>query len=170
MFDKCIKCKRLGENCVPNLMILPFSELLQWWDKRQKYLGWTNKTLEDKSKVPLGTINRIKGGDYMDCKYSTIRSILIALIGGTTDEFPCTDLVEKELKQMEQLEKQAAKLTVVEAENERLKARLQDVDKLLQGIEGQHRQDIRAVKEEYQEQITFLKEELKAWRSLHQTK
>ena len=170
MFEKCIKCNRMGDSCVPNLMLLPFSELLQWWDKRQKHLGWTNKTLEEKSKVPLGTINRIKGGDYMDCKYSTIRSILIALIGGTTDEFPCTDLVEKELKQMEQLEKQAAKLTVVEAENERLKARLQDVDKLLQGIEGQHRQDIRAVKEEYQEQVAFLKEELKAWRSLHQTK
>jgi gas vesicle protein len=151
-------------------MILPFSELVQWCDKRQKHLKWTNKDLEKASTVPLGTINRIKGGDYMDCKYSTIRSVLIALIGGITDEFPCTDLVEKELQQMEQLEKQAAKLTVVEAENERLKARLQDVDKLLQAIEGQHRQDIRAVKEEYQEQISFLKEELKAWRNLHQTK
>ena len=170
MFEKCIKCNRIGESCVPNLMLLPFSELLQWWDKRQKHLGWTNKILEDKSKVPLGTINRIKGGDYTDCKYSTIKNILIALIGGTTDEFSCTDQVEKELQQMEQLEKQAAKLSLVEAENEMLKARLRDVDKLLQGIEGQHRQDIRAVKEEYQEQIAFLKEELKAWRSLHQTK
>ena len=170
MFEKCIKCNRLGESCVPNLMLLPFSDLMQWCTKRQKHLEWTNQILADKSKVPLGTINRIKGGDYMDCKYSTIRSILITLIGGTTDEFPCTDLVEKELQQMEQLEKQAAKLSVVEAENEMLKARLQNVDKLLQGIEGQHRQDIRAVKEEYQEQIAFLKEELKAWRSLHQNK
>lgn len=170
MFEKCIKCNRIGESCVPNLMLLPFSELIQWWDKRQKHLGWTNKTLEEKSKVPLGTITRIKGGDYMDCKYSTIRSILIALIGGTTDEFSCTDMVEKELQQMEQLEKQAAKLSVVEAENEMLKNRLKDVDKLLQNIEGQHRQDIRAVKEEYQEQITFLKDELKAWRNLHQNK
>jgi hypothetical protein len=170
MFEKCIKCNRIGESCVPNLMLLPFSELLQWWDKRQKHLGWTNKILEEKSKVPLGTINRIKGGDYMDCKYSTIRSILIALIGGTTDEFPCTDLVEKELKQMDQLEKQAAKLSVVEAENEMLKNRLQNIDE-------QHRQDIRIIKQEFQEQkeeyketICFLREELKARRSLNQTK
>jgi hypothetical protein len=170
MFEKCIKCNRIGESCVPNLMLLPFSELLQWWDKRQKFLGWTNKILEEKSKVPLGTINRIKGGDYMDCKYSTIRSILIALIGGTTDEFPCTDLVEKELKQMDQLEKQAAKLSVVEAENEMLKNRLQNIDE-------QHRQDIRIIKQEFQEQkeeyketICFLREELKARRSLNQTK
>lgn len=170
MFDKCIKCNRLGGSCVPNLMLLSFSELIQWCGKRQKHLEWTNQKLADESKVPIGTINRIKGGDYMDCKYSTIRSILIALIGGTTDEFPCTDLVAKELQQMEQLEKQAAKLSVVETENEMLKNRLKDVDKLLQNIEGQHRQDIRAVKEEYQEQISFLKEELKAWRSLHQNK
>ena len=170
MFEKCIKCTRLGDSCVPNLMLLPFPELIQWCTKRQKHLAWTNQVLADKSKVPIGTINRIKAGDYADCKYSTIRNLLITLIGGTTDEFSCTEQVERELQQLEQLEKQAAKLTVVEAENEMLKARLQNVDKLLQNIEGQHRQDIRAVKEEYQEQIAFLKEELKAWRSLHQTK
>lgn len=170
MFDKCIKCNRLGDSCVPNLMLLPFSDLIQWCSKRQKHLGWTNQILADKSKVPIGTISRIKAGDYADCKYSTIKNILITLIGGTTDEFSCTEQVEKELQQMEQLEQQAAKLSVTEAENEMLKARLQNVDKLLQNIEGQHRQDIRAVKEEYQEQIAFLKEELKAWRTLHQTK
>jgi vacuolar-type H+-ATPase subunit I/STV1 len=170
MFDKCLKCNRLGESCVPNLMLLPFSELIQWSTKRQKHLGWTNQTLADKSKVPVGTINRVKAGDYMDCKYSTIKQLLVTLIGGTTDEFSCTEQVERELQQMEQLEKQAAKLSVVEAENERLNARLQDVDKLLQNIDEQHRKDIRAVKEEYQEQIAFLKEELKAWRSMHQTK
>lgn len=170
MFEKCIPCKKIGNSCVPNLMLLPFPDLIQWCTKRQKHLGWTNQILADNSKVPIGTINRIKAGDYADCKYSTIKQLLVTLIGGTTDEFSCTEQVERELQQMEQLEKQAAKLSVVEAENERLKARLQDVDKLLQNIEGQHRQDIRAVKEEYQEQIAFLKEELKAWRNLHQNK
>jgi hypothetical protein len=144
-------------------MLLPFSELIQWCTKRQKHLEWTNQILADKSKVPIGTINRIKAGDYMDCKYSTIKQLLVTLIGGTTDEFPCTDLVAKELQQMEQLEKQAAKLSVVEAENEMLKNRLKNIDEL-------HRQDIRVIKQEYQEQIAFLREELKAWRTWHQTK
>ena len=162
MFDKCIKCNRLGESCVPNLMILPFHELLKWWDKRQKYLGWTNQQLAEhpKCKVPVGTINRIKGGDYADCKYSTIRSVLIVLIGGTEDEFHCNELIEKELRNVEHLEQQTAKLASVEAENEQLKARLCQIDE-------RHRQDIRVIKEEYQEQITFLKDELKAWRDLH---
>ena len=161
MFEKCIKCERLGENCVPNFMILPFSDLIQWCNKRQKYLEWTNQTLADRSKVPIGTINRIKAGDYLDCKYSTIKHILITLIGGTTDEFPCTEQVERNLMQLEQMEQQTAKLAAVEKENKSLKLRLNKIDE-------QHRKDIRIIKEEYQEQIDFLKDELKAWRSWQQ--
>ena len=159
MFEKCIACNRIGESCVPNLMLLPFSDLMQWCTKRQKHLGWTNQTLADKSKVPVGTINRIKAGEYLDCKYSTIKSILITLIGGTTDEFACTEQVEKELRNMEQLEQQAAKLSTIDAENERLKKRLREIDEL-------HRKDIRTIREEYQEQIVFLKEQLKAWQAV----
>lgn len=158
MFDKCIPCNRIGESCVPNLMLLPFPNLIKWCDKRQKYLGWTNQTLADKSKVPVSTISRIKAGDYADCKYSTIRSILIALIGGTTDEFACTEQVEKELRQLEQLEQQAARLSTVEEENRLLRERLANIDAL-------HRQDIRTIKAEYMEEITFLRDELRARRT-----
>ena len=158
MFDKCIPCTKIGESCVPNIMLLPFDELIQWCNKRQKHLGWTNQTLAEKSKVPVGTINRIKAGDYHDCKYSTIRNLLLALIGGTTDEFSCTAQVEKELQQMEQLEQQAAKLKTVEAECEVLKDRLSKID-------DQHRQDIRIIKQEYQEQVKFLKDQLIAWQN-----
>ena len=146
----------MGESCVPNLMLLSFSDLMQWCIKRQKYLDWTNQELAEKSTVPIGTINRIKAGEYLDCKYSTIKNLLIALIGGTTDEFSCTEQVEKELRQVEQLERQAE-------ENEKLKAVLSKIDE-------QHRNDIRIIKQEYQEEIAFLKEELKAWRELHQSK
>ena len=158
MFDKCIKCDRLGESCVPNFTLLPFADLIQWCNKRQKYLDWTNQVLADKSKVPIGTINRIKAGDYLDCKYSTIKNILTTLVGGTTDEFHCVELAAKELKQLEFLEEQSSKLSALEKENEELKIHLEKIDE-------QHRKDIRVIKEEYQEQIAFLKDELKAWRS-----
>lgn len=159
MFEKCIKCNRIGESCVPNLMLLPFADLLQWCNKRQNHLGWTNNMLAEKSKVPAGTISRIKAGED-DCKYSTIKNILIALIGGTTDEFACTEQVENELRNLEKLEQQALKLSAVEAENERLKASFHQIDE-------KHRQDIRAIKAEYQEQIAFLRDQLKAWQSIH---
>ena len=145
MFDKCIPCPRIGESCVPNLWLLPFQQLIQWCIKRQKFLGWTNQMWADKSNVPVGTINRIKAGEYADCKYSTIKNLAIALIGGTTDEFSCTEQVANELKQIEELEKQAAKLRAAEVENERLQARLK----------------------EQSEHIAFLMDELKAWRNLH---
>jgi hypothetical protein len=61
---------------------------------------------------------------------------------------------------VEDLEMQAAKLASVEKENKSLKLRLAKIDEL-------HRKDIRAVKEEYQEQIVFLKGELKAWQDWH---
>ena len=170
MFEKCIKCNRMGESCVPNLMLLPFADLLQWWSKRQKHLGWTNQTLADNSKVPVGTINRIKAGEYPDCKYSTIKSILIALIGGTTDEFACTEQVEKELEQMEKLERQAELLSSVEKENKAMKERLSC-------IEEQHRQDVRVIRAEYKEQIqdykdqvAFLREQLKTWQTVSEKK
>ena len=158
MFAKCIPCMKIGVSCVPNLMLLPFPELIHWCIERQKYLGWTNQTLAERSSVPVGTISRIWAGDYPDCKYSTIKNILIALIGGTKDEFSCTEQVENELRNLERLEQQAAKLSVIEAENKRLINRFKEIDEL-------HRKDIRAVKEEYQEQIDFLKEQLKAWQS-----
>lgn len=164
MFEKCITCNRIGESCVPNLWLLPFPDLFQWCIKKQKQLGWTNQKWSDESTVPIGTINRLKAGDT-DCKYSTMRLLALSLIGGTTDEFACTDLVVKELQQMEILEQQAAKLASTEKENEALKSRLEHVDE-------QHRMDIRMVREEYQaqlaehkEHITFLKEQLKAWQS-----
>lgn len=158
MFEKCITCGRMGESCVPNLWLLPFPELIQWCVKRQKHLGWTNQTWADKSTVPVGTINRIKAGEYMDCKYSTIKNLALALIGGTKDEFSCTEQVEKELKNLERYEQQAAKLAAVEAENERFKARFAQIDE-------QHRQDIRAVQAEYKETIAFLRDELKSRRT-----
>jgi hypothetical protein len=160
MFEKCITCNRIGDSCVPNLWLLPFTDLIQWCIKRQKHLGWTNQSWADHSKVPVGTINRIKAGDT-DCKYSTIRYLAIALIGGTTDEFACTEQVVRELRQMEQLEQQASKLTDVETKYEALKDRMNKIDEI-------HRQDIRIVKadfqkreEEYREEISFLREQLK---------
>ena len=144
MFDKCIPCKRLGESCVPNIMLLSFPELIHWCDKRQKHLGWTNQTLAEHSTVALGTINRIKAGDYLDAKYSTIKNILIALIGGTKDEFSCTEQVANELSQMEALEHQASKLEVIECENEALKNRIA----------------------EYQEEVAFLRDEVRVWQSV----
>ena len=85
MFDRCITCERLGQECAPNLMSLSFPDLLAWWKKRQAHLKWSNQVLSDHSTIPVGTINRIKAGED-DCRYSTMRCIIHTLMGGHTAE------------------------------------------------------------------------------------
>ena len=147
MFDRCITCDRLGQDCVPNLLALPWPDLLNWWKKRQKHLDWTNQVLSDKSNIPVGTINRIKAGED-DARYSTMRSIIHALMGGYSVEFPCQKKLDQEFAHIETLEKQCSELT---AANEVLATKMQSIEEV-------HRNDIRAIKAEYKEQIDFLKE------------
>ena len=147
MFDKCLKCERIGQDCVPNLLALSWPDLLSWWRKRQDFLGWTNKTLSEKSKIPEGTIARIKSGED-DARYSTMRNIIHALMGGYSVEFHCQKQLEQEFAHIETLEKQCRELTI---ENEGL------VAKLLNSEEA-HRNDILGIVAEYKEQLDLLKE------------
>ena len=147
MFDRCITCDRLGQDCVPNLLALPWPDLLNWWKKRQKHLDWTNQVLSDKSNIPVGTINRIKAGED-DARYSTMRSIIHALMGSYSVEFPCQKKLDAEFASIETLEKQCGELTAV---NDTLMAKMQT-------IEETHRKDVAAIRAEYREQFEFLKE------------
>lgn len=156
MFNRCITCERLGQDCVPDFMRLSFAEVLAWWKERQKHLGWSNQVLSEKSNIPVGTINRIKAGEE-DCRYSTMRSILHALMGGYAAEFPCQKKLDQEFAHIETLEKQNLELV---SRNEELTAKLAAIDEL-------HRNDIRVIKDEYKEEIAFLKEQLRAWQRMH---
>jgi predicted transcriptional regulator len=160
MFDRCITCERIGQDCVPNLLAMPWPDLLAWWKKRQTFLGWSNQFLSDKSNIPVGTINRIKAGED-DCRYSTMRSIIHALMGSYSVEFPCQKKLDQEFAHYETLEKQCAELT---STNECLVSQMKSV-------EEQHRinevnlKDIQkdleralADKAEAQKKIDFLKD------------
>lgn len=146
MFDRCIGCERLGQDCVPNLMALPFPELLAWWKKRQALLGWTNQALYEKSGIPVGTLNRIKGSED-DCRYSTMRSVIHALMGGHSAEFPCQKKLDAEFAHIEELEKRCLELTL---EKEALLARLQT-------LAEEHRSDMQTIRNEFIERIDLLK-------------
>lgn len=146
MFDRCIGCERLGQDCVPNLMALPFPELLAWWKKRQALLGWTNQALYEKSGIPVGTLNRIKSSED-DCRYSTMRSVIHALMGGHSAEFPCQKKLDAEFAHIEELEKRCLELTL---EKEALLARLQT-------LAEEHRSDMQTIRNEFIERIDLLK-------------
>jgi hypothetical protein len=124
MFDRCITCERLGQDCAPNLLSLSFQDLLSWWKKRQAFLQWSNQVLSEKSTIPVGTINRIKAGED-DARYSTMRCIIHALMGGYSVEFPCQKKLDQEFAHFESLEKQCEALA---GENEALIAKMQAIE------------------------------------------
>lgn len=124
MFDRCITCERLGQDCAPNLLSLSFQDLLAWWKKRQVHLGWSNQVLSEKSTIPVGTINRIKAGED-DCRYSTMRCIIHALMGGHSAEFPCQKKLDQEFAHLENLERQCKELA---GENEVLLAQMKAIE------------------------------------------
>jgi len=151
MFEKCIRCDDIGVSCLPYLTALPFAELIQWCVKRQKYLEWTNQTLADKSGVPVGTINRIKAGDYADCKYSTIKNMLNALVGVTAAELPCTTPdAGQEQERSQQLSAALKALEQAEAKNIENKAAidylLAQVDRLRKEVDAWHEENARKAK------------------------
>lgn len=166
MFDKCIRCERLGQDCVPNFMALPFPDLLNWWKQRQTYLGWSNQVLSDRSTIPIGTINRIKAGED-DCRYSTMRMILHALMGGYSVEFPCQKKLDQEF----------ANIDILKAQCEDLSNRNEELETKLRTINEEHRSYMMAFNEQYRNDIAwhkevndFLREQLKAWQHEHTSK
>lgn len=146
MFSRCIGCERIGQDCVPNLIALPWTDLLDWWKKRQALLGWTNQVLAEKSGIPMGTITRIKTSED-DCKYSTMRSIIHALLGSYAVEFPCQKKLDAEFAHIEELKKRCLELSL---EKEALLAKLQ-------GLAELHRSDMQEIRNEYIGQIDLLK-------------
>ena len=158
MFDRCIGCERLGQDCVPNLMALPFPKLMEWVKKRQALLGWTNQVLSEKSNIPVGTITRIKSGED-DCRYSTMRSILHALLGSYNVEFPCQKKLDMEFAHIEELEQQCRELT------EKYDALLAKYMTLTE----EHRNDMIDIRNEYKEQIDLLKASIKCMMAQHKT-
>lgn len=150
MFDRCIGCERLGQDCVPNLMALPFPKLMEWVKKRQALLGWTNQMLSDKSNIPVGTIARIKSGED-DCRYSTMRSILHALLGSYNVEFPCQKKLDQEFAHIEELEK----------ERQELIAKCDELLAKYMTLTEEHRNDMIEIRNEYKEQIDLLRATIK---------
>ena len=113
----------------------------------------TNTYVAEKAEVSIKTIERIRARNTeQDIMRSTARRIEQVVLGPVTKHICDLDFETGTATE---------KITQLETENKELKRKLAEMDNL-------HRSDIRAVKAEYQEQLDFMKEELKAWRSWHQ--
>lgn len=94
MYEKCIRCNRLGKDCIPNLYIMEVDEIRDWARKRKEFLGWSNAELAKASGVPKGTIDSNfskRATASIDVNYSTFAPILRALIRCDSSEMECRE-------------------------------------------------------------------------------
>ena len=153
-YYRCLVCPRFRKICGgrPTRDM----DLLNWCEYICDVMDMahlSNAYVAEKAEVSIKTIERIKARNTdQDIMRATARRIEQVVLGPVTRH-----ICDLDFESGTAIEK----LTQLEAENLELKRKLAAMDEL-------HRNDIRAVKAEYQEQITFMKEELKAWRALHQ--
>ena len=125
MYEKCIKCSKLGVTCEgPHFFTMSAEELLEWCKERKKFLKLSNEKLSEltyiqkgniPNGVPKGTIDRLFSGEHLDFKYETARPLIKVLAGGEFVEAPCPEEPSNFVDE---------KLIHLEEENEKLKEKI----------------------------------------------
>ena len=64
----------------PYIIGLNPSDIISWCNKKKKQLGYSNAKLSELTGVPLGTIDRIMAGGYIEYRYSSIQPIISCLM------------------------------------------------------------------------------------------
>ena len=153
-YFKCLSCLRFRKSCggIPTRGM----DLESWCEYMRdvKDLAHlTNAYIAKEAEVSIKTIEWIMAINVdHDIMRATARRIELVVIG-PVGEHDCD--VDRDGSTSSE------RINELLSENEQLKTQISQSDE-------QHRRDVRAVREEYMEQIAFLKDELKAWRSLHQ--
>lgn len=149
-YYRCLSCPRFRRGCGG----IPTREMdLQGWCEYMRDVKdiahLTNAYIAEKAEVSVKTIERIMAINIeQDIMRATARRIELVVIGPAG----------RHICELDYNDAPAAKLASVEAENAAMRSQLSTID-------AQHREDIRAIRAEYLEQIAFLKEQLKAWQS-----
>lgn len=97
LYEKCLKCDKLGTSCnCMSFVKMTSKEIIEWCKAKKSMLKLTNESLANLSGVPVGTINRIFAGKGTDYYYETLRPIIKALVSGDWSEDNCPNIHEME--------------------------------------------------------------------------
>lgn len=105
MYEKCINCKRLGEDCTPNFYTMPLNDMRIFAKRLMTAKGWKNADLAEESGVKEGTVKNALSQKDRDVYYSTFAPMFCALIGSGSEETPCPEPVLEESKHLEAIER-----------------------------------------------------------------
>lgn len=87
MFEQCDSCASPSKSCIPRVMSMSPQDQREWCKMWKLRLGWSKKTLAEKSGVPEGTLAGILGTKVTrEARPYTMRAIIGALIGCPIEE------------------------------------------------------------------------------------
>lgn len=141
MYEKCVGCKRLGNDCTPNFYVMPLNDMRHFSKKLMTSKGWKNADLAEASGVSEGTIKNALSQRDRDLYYTTFAPMFCALVGADGEETPCPEPVQEESRHLETIER-------LENEKTELEKRI-----------AEHKEDA-------EKKVDFLKDELNKEREL----
>lgn len=146
--EKCKTCTHYGRDCIPFVLSLSGSDLIQWMKVRKDALRLSNQDIADCTDVPKGTVDRIFSSKVADFRLSTIQPIVRALAGCAQDDLTCAPQSDESLSgQVAHLEDTIQRL---EAENKRQTEYIRQLTETA-------RVDIERAKKEEEESLSYMK-------------
>lgn len=89
-YDLCLDCPSFSKTCDgPNILAMSNERWVEWANARMEQLGISRSKLAILSGVPEGTVISVLSGRTKDARFSTIRDMTKALVGGCWGQYPC---------------------------------------------------------------------------------
>lgn len=146
-YNICISCPKLGQSCDgPNFLAMSVERWCEWCHLRRDHLKWKNQTIADKTGVSKISIDRIMAGDVKDLRITTMQAVTKALVNGVWGQSPCVLVTETEKE--------------IYVDNPVIVAQCQHLQNSLDTLSAEYKKELAAVREEAQDRITFLRNQI----------
>lgn len=142
-YNICISCPKLGQTCDgPNFLAMTIERWCEWCHLRRDHLKWKNQTIADKAGVSKISIDRIMAGDVKDLRITTMQAVTKALVNGVWGHAPCVLVAEDEKQRY--------------VDNPVIVAQCQHLQRTLDTLTEEYRQEMAEVRADAQKKIDFL--------------
>lgn len=158
-YDICLNCEFMGNTCDgPNAVAMDHSRWLEWVNKLFKKQGRTRAQIADAEQIPKSTIDSVLSGRTSDVRLSTFRALSRSAIGGCWGKYPChlaaLIINGEEIKVDERITELQAKLE--HSEEKRV-----SLQKQLDTIKEDVKQEVSTVRAENERRVDYLKDQVK---------
>ena len=146
-YNICISCPKIGQTCDgPNFLAMSVERWCEWCRLRKDFLGWKNSYIADNAGVSKMSVDRIMAGDVKDLRITTMQAVTRALVNGSWGQSPCVLVTETEKE--------------IYVDNPVIVAQCQHLQNSLDKLSENYRAELAYVREESQNKINFLREQV----------